>query len=359
MKYIRNIIVSVLVAAPLALAMPFTVAAANGSFSLTPATGSFAPGSTFTVQMRFNTGGNAITAAQGTVTFNSALLSATVSTAGTDLPLSIPSVTAGRVQIGGAVPGTTGFTGANGLLGTITFTVKASGTAAVTYDNANNNMVLTDGTTTIPVTATDGSYTLTGTTTPPTPTGPVVSQVASSSITETTAKVTWATDTSTKGKVQYGVTTSYGSEVSESAFATNHSVTLSGLSANTTYYFRVVATDQAGTSTTSAGANLKTTAQATTPTGNPSTPTGSGGTGTKTSTGGSTSTTTSSKPITAPVTGAGETVAIILAILAGIAGVVAYVVWQRKKRGHSIQTMQAPSTNTNSQDQAPPSNPQV
>ena len=330
MKTLRSILATILLASPLALALPFTAAAADGSFSLTPASGTHAEGSTFAVEMRINTGGNAVTAAQGTVTFNSALLSATVSTTGTDLPLSIPSSSAGRVQIAGAVSGTTGYTGTNGLLGTITFTVKAGGTAAVNFVQAENAMVLTDGTTTIPTTATNASYTLTGDA-PAEP--PVVSQITATNIAETSAKVTWMTSTSTKGKVEYGTTTNYGSRMDESAFATNHSLTLSGLAANTTYYYRIVATDQGGTATTSPAANFKTTAATgggtTTP---PPAPTVTNTTGTSAPTVTPTST---QKPITAPVTGAGETIAIILALLAGVAGVIAYVMWQQKKRRHA------------------------
>jgi hypothetical protein len=46
--------------------------------------------------------------------------------------------------------------------------------------------------------------------------------------------------------VDYGLTTSYGYQSTLADYATNHSVTLSGLTANTDYHFRVGSTDAAG-----------------------------------------------------------------------------------------------------------------
>jgi hypothetical protein len=73
-------------------------------------------------------------------------------------------------------------------------------------------------------------------TTPPTVTG----------ITQTTAVIEWQTDEPSNSLVDYGLTTSYGYQSTLADYATNHSVTLSGLTANTDYHFRVGSTDAAG-----------------------------------------------------------------------------------------------------------------
>ncbi len=81
-------------------------------------------------------------------------------------------------------------------------------------------------------------------------TPPVISSVASST-TATTATITWTTDEAATSSVSYGTTLSYGSASSSSATTTSHSITLTGLSAGTTYNFRVGSQDAAGNATTS------------------------------------------------------------------------------------------------------------
>jgi len=77
----------------------------------------------------------------------------------------------------------------------------------------------------------------------------VISSVAPSGITNTAATITWTTDvTATNNIVEYGTTQALGTDSSADANATSHSVSLSSLTANTTYYYRVKST--AGGSTT-------------------------------------------------------------------------------------------------------------
>jgi len=73
-------------------------------------------------------------------------------------------------------------------------------------------------------------------TTPPTVTG----------ITQTTAVIEWQTDEPSNSLVEYGLTTSYGSQATLADYVTNHGVTLTGLTAGTDYHFRVGSTDAAG-----------------------------------------------------------------------------------------------------------------
>ncbi|MGQ9583637.1 MAG: fibronectin type III domain-containing protein, partial [Thermoplasmatota archaeon] len=75
---------------------------------------------------------------------------------------------------------------------------------------------------------------------------PVISSIAVTGITDSSAVVTWVTDEEADSGVEFGLTTSYGSSASDGSFVLSHSVTLSDLSASTTYHFRVHSTDRAG-----------------------------------------------------------------------------------------------------------------
>jgi concanavalin A-like lectin/glucanase superfamily protein/galactose oxidase-like protein/Big-like domain-containing protein/purple acid phosphatase-like protein/Kelch motif protein len=76
---------------------------------------------------------------------------------------------------------------------------------------------------------------------------PVISNVASSNVTQTTATVSWATDVLADSQVEYGTTTSYGSLTAlDSTFVASHSQSLSGLSASTTYHYRIRSRGQNG-----------------------------------------------------------------------------------------------------------------
>jgi len=77
-------------------------------------------------------------------------------------------------------------------------------------------------------------------------TAPTISAVASSSITQTSATVTWTTNEASDSQVEYGTTTSYGSSTTlNTTDVTSHSVGLTGLTASTTYHYRVKSRDAA------------------------------------------------------------------------------------------------------------------
>jgi len=80
---------------------------------------------------------------------------------------------------------------------------------------------------------------------------PAISGVAASSITSSGATITWTTDEASDSVVIYGPTTAYGATSSSAALVTAHSRTLTGLSANTQYHYRVKSTDASGNSTMS------------------------------------------------------------------------------------------------------------
>lgn len=91
-------------------------------------------------------------------------------------------------------------------------------------------------------------------------TPPVISEVSASSMTETSAVITWGTNEPATSQVEYGLTTSYGYVSNLDDLVSSHSVGLSGLSAGTTYHYRVKSKDVANNEGVS-GDHIFTTAQ--------------------------------------------------------------------------------------------------
>ncbi len=80
---------------------------------------------------------------------------------------------------------------------------------------------------------------------------PSISAVAASG-SGTSATVTWTTNVNTSSRVDYGTTPStLNLNATSAGSVTSHSVTLSGLTANTRYYYRVTSVDGSGNSVTS------------------------------------------------------------------------------------------------------------
>ncbi|MDD4902432.1 MAG: choice-of-anchor Q domain-containing protein [Patescibacteria group bacterium] len=88
---------------------------------------------------------------------------------------------------------------------------------------------------------------------------PVISSIATST-TATTATITWTTNEVASSTVSYGTSTSYGLASSSDELVTPHSIILHGLTASTTYHFRVESTDASGNRATSSNHVLRTTA---------------------------------------------------------------------------------------------------
>ncbi len=75
---------------------------------------------------------------------------------------------------------------------------------------------------------------------------PVISNVQVGGVTATGATITWTTDEPGNSLVRYGTAAPPSNTASASSLVTGHSVTLSGLSASTNYYFEVQSTDASG-----------------------------------------------------------------------------------------------------------------
>jgi chitodextrinase len=81
---------------------------------------------------------------------------------------------------------------------------------------------------------------------------PVISSVASSNVTQTSATITWNTDIPSSSQVEYGTTSSYGQTTTlDTRQVTGHSQTITGLVAGTTYHYAVRSTGASNNSSTS------------------------------------------------------------------------------------------------------------
>lgn len=104
---------------------------------------------------------------------------------------------------------------------------------------------------------------------------PVITGNAESSITQTGAAISWTTNEQTNSQVEYGKTISYGNQTTkDSTIVLAHTQNLSGLSAGTTYHYRVISSDSAGNTVRS---NDKTFTTAISSVGNGADPEGNSG----------------------------------------------------------------------------------
>ena len=137
--------------------------AANASLYLSPSTGTYSVGNTFSIVVKVNTGEVAINAAEGKLSFSPDKLAVvSVSKSGSIFSLwttePIFSNSVGTINFAGGVPNP-GYTGAAGKIITVTFRAKTSGTATINFssgavlanDGAGTNILSSLG---------NGSYTL-------------------------------------------------------------------------------------------------------------------------------------------------------------------------------------------------------
>jgi hypothetical protein len=91
-------------------------------------------------------------------------------------------------------------------------------------------------------------------------TAPVISAVVATAIATSTETISWSTNEAATSTINYGLTSAYGIASSSAAFVTSHSITLTGLTANTTYNMQVSSTDTAGNVATSTNQTFTTVA---------------------------------------------------------------------------------------------------
>lgn len=168
----------------------FPVLSLAATLAVTPGTAVFKTGQTFTVNVLVNTAGAPVNAADGTVSFNPSELSViAVSRASSifNLWTSEPAFSnaAGTVTFSGGVP--TGYTGAGGVVMSITFKSNTSGTARVSIATAS--VLAADGRGTNVLTGmSGGTYTLAAVTSQPAP--EVIVEYVAPANTPTAPKIT-------------------------------------------------------------------------------------------------------------------------------------------------------------------------
>jgi len=225
-------------------------AAAAPTVSIDPEyTTGLSPGDTFSVNVSVDPDTYGVKACKIDLTYNSSALTATGVTQGELLG----SPTIGEPTNDYSTPGKIHWgisrTSANptpvptspGTFITIAFSVNAgalSGTYTLDLSNATlNNETSAE----IPSVEVNDGY---ATVIAPDREPPVISNVASSSITTTSATIAWDTDEVSDSLVKYGTTSgTYTLTASDPADDTSHSISLTGLSAGTTYYYVVNSTD--------------------------------------------------------------------------------------------------------------------
>jgi hypothetical protein len=121
------------------------------------------------------------------------------------------------------------------------------------YTTTWNSTTTTDGTHTLYAVAEDtsGNYATSSISVTVENSAPVISSISSGTPGQTSATITWTTDQSSNSEVVYGTTTGYGSASSSASNVTSHSLTLTGLTASTTYDYEVVSTNVGSQTSTS------------------------------------------------------------------------------------------------------------
>ncbi len=92
------------------------------------------------------------------------------------------------------------------------------------------------------------------------PNKPVISAIQAITVGGNSAVISWTTDQPSTSQVNYGLTSSYGSSSTpDNTLVTSHSVTINGLTPETTYNFDVISTNSINESTTSSNTSFVTT----------------------------------------------------------------------------------------------------
>jgi hypothetical protein len=94
---------------------------------------------------------------------------------------------------------------------------------------------------------------------------PVISGLRSTNVSDRSAMIVWTTDKPSTSILQYGLSTSYGNGLTNSTLVTSHTITISNLTANSTYHYQVKSADSGGRVTNSTDATFTTLAPDTTP----------------------------------------------------------------------------------------------
>ena len=146
----------------------------------------------------------------------------------------------GKIKLAQVSPGSN-YSG-SGTFATIQFEAKAQGTANLSFNYTSNSTtdcnVASSGFD-ILSSVSGASYSIS----PGDTTGPVISNVQASNITFNSAVITWTTDEPSTSRVDYGTSVAYGSYEEDANLVTSHTISLSGLGADTEYHYKVLSVD--------------------------------------------------------------------------------------------------------------------
>jgi len=133
----NKIFLSLVIFASLFLINLAPLSAASGSLYITPSTGTYVVGGSFTVSIKVNTGGDPVNAAEGTLIYDKDLLDVvSISKGGSIFSLWAvdPKDTGSSISFGGGIPHP-GYTGTAGTLFSITFKTIKTGTAQISFSS--------------------------------------------------------------------------------------------------------------------------------------------------------------------------------------------------------------------------------
>ena len=147
-----------------------------------------------------------------------------------------------------------GLTTAYGLTTTLDATLATSHSQTLTglsMSTTYHFRVRSTNTVGLTGTSADGTFT--------TPTGPAITGVTVSGLTNVAATIGWTTDQASTTRIEYGLTSGYGSSTTlDPALVTAHSQTLTGLTGGTVYHYRVISTNGSGVISVTADATFTT-----------------------------------------------------------------------------------------------------
>lgn len=160
-QFVQQRVITICKISFVAFVLLFSYQAYAATLSVSPGTGVYTAGQTFTARVVVNTSGKAINAADGTLKFNPNELSVVSVSKGTTFNLWTAepafSNSAGTVTFSGGTP--TGYTGSAGTVINVTFRAKAAGSPKVTF--SNGSVLAADGLGTNVLTSmSGGSYTI-------------------------------------------------------------------------------------------------------------------------------------------------------------------------------------------------------
>jgi outer membrane biosynthesis protein TonB len=296
-------ILSVLLVAAAPLVLTSSASAASASMTLTPSSGTIAIGDTISVGVYEDSGAQDVNAAKANLTYNANVL--TFVSVTSSPAFSIDAATSGgsgTVNIErGALPAVTG----NQLIATITFSGKASGSAAVNFTGSSSVLAASgpQANQNILTSTNGGNYTVPSPPSPPPPpptpspspspsptpsprpsspspspspstkpspspspsprpssssskdsTPPVISNINITDIGISSATVSWDTNEPATSQVDYGITTNYELTNGNGLYVKSHKLALSYklLNPDTEFHVRVKSVDASGNVATAA-----------------------------------------------------------------------------------------------------------